>query len=99
METRPWYRSTVLLLVSLLLVPPLGIVLVWLRRRWRLSVRMLLTVLAVLGMPFYMHLMFGLRLLVLELRPWRGGDARLGWILPGLAASLVIGGVFLAGAF
>ena len=48
METRPWYRSTVLLLVSLLLVPPLGIVLVWLRRRWRVSVRMLLTVLAVL---------------------------------------------------
>ncbi len=46
-----------------------------------------------------LHLMFGLRLLVLELRPWPGGDARLGWILPGLAASLVIGGVFLIGAF
>ena len=45
------------------------------------------------------HLIFGLRLLVLELRPWRGGDARLGWILPGLAASLVIGGIFLIGAF
>ncbi len=46
-----------------------------------------------------LHLMFGLRLLVLELRPWPAGDARLGWILPGLAASLVIGGVFLIGAF
>jgi fumarate reductase subunit D len=45
------------------------------------------------------HLMFGLRLLVLELWPWPAGDARLGWILPGLAASLVIGGVFLVGAF
>jgi fumarate reductase subunit D len=45
------------------------------------------------------HLFFGLRLLVLELRPWPAGDARLGWILPGLAASLVIGGVFLIGAF
>ncbi|MCH8952426.1 MAG: succinate dehydrogenase [Proteobacteria bacterium] len=46
-----------------------------------------------------LHLFFGLRLLVLELRPWPGGDARLGWIVPGLAAALVIGGVFLIGAF
>ena len=46
-----------------------------------------------------LHLSFGLRLLVLELRPWPGGDARLGWIVPGLAAALVIGGVFLIGAF
>lgn len=43
------------------------------------------------------HLFFGARLLVLELLPWPGGDARLGWIVPGLAASLMIGGVFLAG--
>jgi len=46
-----------------------------------------------------LHLMFGLRLLVLELLPWPDGNARLSWILPGLAASLVIGGVFLIGAF
>ncbi len=45
------------------------------------------------------HMFFGARLLVLEFLPWPGGDARLGWIVPGLAASLVIGGVFLAGAF
>ncbi|HUF86423.1 MAG TPA: succinate dehydrogenase [Thermohalobaculum sp.] len=46
-----------------------------------------------------LHLVFGARLLVLELLPWPGGDARLGWIVPGLAASLLIGAVFLAGAF
>lgn len=46
-----------------------------------------------------LHLFFGLRLLVLEVLPWPGGDARLGWILPGLGASLVVGAVFLAGAF
>ena len=46
-----------------------------------------------------LHLMFWLRLLVLELWPWPDGNARLGWIVPGLAASLVVGGVFLAGAF
>jgi fumarate reductase subunit D len=46
-----------------------------------------------------LHLMFGMRLLVLELLPWPGGSARLGLILPGLAASLVLGGVFLVGAF
>jgi fumarate reductase subunit D len=46
-----------------------------------------------------LHLMFGSRLLVLELWPWPDGNARLGWILPGLAASLVVGGVFLIGAF
>ncbi len=46
-----------------------------------------------------LHMFFGLRLLVLELWPWSAGDARLGWILPGLAASLVVGGVFLVGAF
>jgi fumarate reductase subunit D len=46
-----------------------------------------------------LHLLFGLRLLVLELLPWPGGDARLGWILPGLAASGLVGLVFLIGAF
>jgi len=46
-----------------------------------------------------LHLMFGLRLLVLELLPWPGGDARLGWILPGLGAALVVGAVFMIGAF
>lgn len=45
------------------------------------------------------HLFFGARLLVMEFLPWPAGDARLGWIVPGLAASLVIGAVFLAGAF
>ncbi len=45
-----------------------------------------------------LHLFFGVRLLVLEFLPWPSGGARLGWIVPGLAASLVIGGVFLAGA-
>ena len=45
------------------------------------------------------HLFFGARLLVLEFLPWPRGDARLGWIAPGLVASLVIGGVFLVRAF
>lgn len=43
-----------------------------------------------------LHLVFGLRLLALELLPWRG--ARLGWILPGLGASALVGIVFLIGA-
>ena len=46
-----------------------------------------------------LHLAFGLRLLVLEFLPWPGGDARLGWILPGVGAALVVGLVFLIGAF
>jgi len=46
-----------------------------------------------------LHLMFGLRLLVLEFLPWPGGDVRLGWILPGLGTALVVGLVFLIGAF
>ena len=46
-----------------------------------------------------LHLFFGARLLVMEFLPWPGGSARLGWIVPGVAASLVVGGVFLAGAF
>jgi fumarate reductase subunit D len=45
-----------------------------------------------------LHLAFGLRLLVLELLPWPDGDARLGWVLPGLGASVVVGLVFLIGA-
>jgi fumarate reductase subunit D len=45
-----------------------------------------------------LHLMFGLRVLALELMPWPGGKPRPGWILPGLVASVVIGIVFLAGA-
>ena len=52
-----------------------------------------------LVMALALHLFFGLRLLVLELLPWPGGSARLGWILPGAAASALIGGVFLIGAF
>lgn len=44
------------------------------------------------------HLFFGLRLLALELWPWQGADpGRAAWILPGAAASLVIGAAFLAG--
>jgi fumarate reductase subunit D len=45
-----------------------------------------------------LHMFFGLRLLVMELFPWPGGSARLGWIVPGLAASALVGAVFLAGA-
>ena len=46
-----------------------------------------------------LHLLFGLRLLALELLPWPGGNPRLGWILPGVAASALVGAVFLIGAF
>jgi fumarate reductase subunit D len=45
-----------------------------------------------------LHLTFGLRVLALELLPWPGGKPRPGWILPGLAAAVVVGVVFLAGA-
>ena len=44
------------------------------------------------------HMFFGSRLLMLELLPWRSPRAdRAAWILPSLLASLIIGGVFLAG--
>ena len=52
-----------------------------------------------LVMALALHLFFGLRLLALELLPWPGGSARLGWILPGLGASALVGAVFLLGAF
>lgn len=45
------------------------------------------------------HLLFGLRLLALELRPWRGRDAdRRGWILPGVLLALAVGTVCVLGA-
>ncbi|MEC9264587.1 MAG: succinate dehydrogenase, cytochrome b556 subunit [Pseudomonadota bacterium] len=45
------------------------------------------------------HLIFGLRLLMLELRPWRGrGADRRGWILPGLILALAVGTVAMLGA-
>lgn len=44
-----------------------------------------------------LHMAFGIRLLVLELLPWRRvHDARIGWIGWGCAASLALGAVFLA---
>jgi fumarate reductase subunit D len=44
------------------------------------------------------HLCFGLRLLALELLPWRATrDARLSWIGWGGAVSLAVGLVFVAG--
>ena len=52
-----------------------------------------------LVMLLALHLLFGLRLLVLELLPWPGGNPRLGWILPLAVASLMVGLFFLAGAF
>lgn len=46
------------------------------------------------------HLFFGARLLILEFLPWPNPAAvRTSWIVPGAAAALLIGGVFLAGAF
>lgn len=46
------------------------------------------------------HLFFGARLLVLEFLPWPDpAAARTGWIIPGAAAALIVGIVFLAGAF
>jgi fumarate reductase subunit D len=44
------------------------------------------------------HLVFGSRLLMLELFPKRhGDDLRLGWIAVGMVAAVVVAGVFLAG--
>ena len=46
-----------------------------------------------------LHLSFGLRLLALELLPWRSTrDARLGWIAAGGVLSLLVAAAFLAGA-
>jgi len=46
-----------------------------------------------------LHLSFGLRLLALELLPWRSSrDARLGWIAAGGVLSLLVAVAFLAGA-
>jgi len=45
-----------------------------------------------------LHLLFGLRLLALELLPWPNGNPRLGWILPGAVVSALVGAVFLIGA-
>lgn len=45
------------------------------------------------------HLVFGLRLLALEFHPWKSRAAdRAGWILPGVALSILVGVVFLVGA-
>lgn len=47
-----------------------------------------------------LHLLFGLRLLAMELHPWRSRQAdRRGWILPSLLLSLIVGGAFLVGVF
>lgn len=42
------------------------------------------------------HLLFGLRVLAIELLPWPGqGGLRLRWVYAGLAATLVAGAVFV----
>jgi len=46
------------------------------------------------------HLFFGARILVLEFLPWPEPTAtRASWIFPSAAAAILIGFVFLAGAF
>ncbi len=46
------------------------------------------------------HLFFGARVLVLEFLPWSGPAAtRASWIVPSAVAAVLIGFVFLAGAF
>lgn len=53
-----------------------------------------------LVMLLSIHLFFGTRLLLLEFLPWPDPTAaRTGWIIPGAIAALLIGIVFLAGAF
>ena len=43
------------------------------------------------------HLLFGLRVLMLELTDWpNASDGRTGWIIPSVVAALVVGFVFLA---
>ena len=43
-----------------------------------------------------LHMLFGMRLLLLEFTRWpTGGDSRLGWIIPALLASLFVGVVFM----
>jgi fumarate reductase subunit D len=45
-----------------------------------------------------LHMFFGLRLLALELLPWRSPrDARVAWIGWGFAVSMATGLVFIAG--
>jgi len=44
------------------------------------------------------HFFFGLRLLFLELHPWkRAGDSRLSWIVPSVFAAFLVGAVFVVG--
>ena len=43
------------------------------------------------------HLLFGLRVLMLELTDWPNAlDGRTGWIIPSMIAAVVVGFVFLA---
>ncbi len=45
----PWYRSTRLIVIYLILIAPVGAVMMWVYRpRWRLAVKVLLTLWAVL---------------------------------------------------
>lgn len=46
-----------------------------------------------------LHLIFGSRLLAMEFHPWKSRTAdRRGWIMPGVAISILVGVVFLVGA-
>ncbi len=46
------------------------------------------------------HLIFGLRLLMLEVFPWPSNqNTRTGWITVGAGAAVIIGFIFLLGAF
>ncbi len=46
-----------------------------------------------------LHMFFGLRLLMIELTPWRDRDPGYGsWILPSIGLSFLVGIGFLAGA-
>ncbi len=44
------------------------------------------------------HIFFGMRLLILELFPWKNPEsAKTSWIIPSAVAAILIGVVFLAG--
>ena len=62
METQPWYRSLTALLLACLLLPPLGLILLWIRPSLGIFRKLLGTLLLALLSIAHLHYFFGLRM-------------------------------------
>jgi outer membrane protein assembly factor BamB len=60
-ESTPWYRSTMALIVSAILLPPLGLALLWMRRDADVQKKVIGSVCIVALLAGYVYLAFGLR--------------------------------------